>query len=179
MFTYKVVNPPSTVTGFSFTELGQSADPMVRRAVRRLRSLLEKESGNKVEDLTLRAVRWGGRATAEETPEESFLLFTIALECLILPHGDNHELRYRLSQRVAQLLGRNTPERKSLMEKTKKLYDIRSKIVHSGHYEVNEEQYGEIYNIAKSTILKLLANPRVKGFSRLEDFENWLNELSL
>ena len=65
------------------------------------------------------------------------------------------------------------------MERTKKLYAIRSEIVHSGRYEVNEEQYAEIYNITKSTILKLLASQHVRGFSQPDDFENWLKELSL
>ena len=179
MFTGIAVNPRGPTADFSLTELRRSSDSMVRRATRHLRALLKKENRNKVEEVTLRAVYWGGRATAEQTPEESFLFFTVALECLILPTGDNRELSYRLSQRVAQLLGRNTHQRRNLMERTKKLYGIRSKIVHSGHYEVNEEQYAEIYNIAKSTILKLLASRQVRKFSRLDDFENWLKELSL
>ena len=132
-----------------------------------------------MEEVTLRAAYWGGRATAEQTPEESFLFFTVALECLVLPTRDNRELGYRLSQRVAQLLGRNTRERRNLMERTKKLYAIRSDIVHSGRYEVNKEKYADIYNITKNTILKLLASRRIREFSQPDDFENWLKELSL
>ena len=179
MFTDIAVNPRVPAAGFSLTELRQSSDSMVRRATRHLGALLKKENRNKVEDVMLRAVYWGGRATAEQTPEESFLFFTVALECLILPTRDPRELGYRLSQRVAQLLGRNTRERRNFMERTKKLYAIRSEIVHSGRYEVNEEQYAEIYNITKSTILKLLASQHVRGFSQPDDFENWLKELSL
>ena len=179
MVTDTAVNPRVPAAGFSLTELRQSSDSMVHRAARHLGSLLKKENRNKVEDVTLRAAYWGGRATAEQTPEESFLFFTVALECLVLPTRDNRELVYRLSQRVAQLLGRNTRERRNLMERTKKLYAIRSDIVHSGRYEVNEKEYAEIYNITKSTILKLLASQHVRGFSRLDDFENWLKELSL
>ena len=179
IFTETAVNPSRSTAGFSLKELRQSPDSMVRRAARHLGTLLKKENRNKVEEVTLRAVYWGGRATAEQTREESFLFFTVALECLVLPNRNNLELSYRLSQRVAQLLGRNTRERRNLMERTKKLYVIRSKIVHSGHYEVNEEEYAEIYNITKSTILKLLASQHVRGFSQLDDFENWLKELSL
>ncbi len=179
MFTDIAVNPRGPTADFSLTELHQSPNSIVRRAVKHLGSLLKKEKRNKVEEITLRAAYWGGRATAEQTPEESFLFFTVALECLVLPTRDNRELGYRLSQRVAQLLGRNTRERRNLMERTKKLYAIRSDIVHSGRYEVNEKEYAEIYNITKNTILKLLANQDVKRFSQPDDFENWLKELSL
>lgn len=87
----------------------------------------------------------------------------------------------RAVKRLGSLLkeSKNACERKELMKKIKKLYGIRSNIVHSGHYEVTEEKYNEVYNIAKSIILKLLANRYVKGFSSLEEFENWLKELSL
>ena len=179
IFTETAVNSRRPTAGFSLKELRQSPDSMVRRAVRHLGSLLKKENRNKVEEVTLRAVYWGGRATAEQTPEESFLFFTVALECLVLPTRDNRELVYRLSQRVAQLLGRNTRERRNLMERTKKLYAIRSDIVHSGRYEVNKEEYADIYNITKNTILKLLASRHIREFSQPDDFENWLKELSL
>lgn len=179
MVTETTVNPRRPTAGFSLKELRQSPDPMVRRTVRHLGALLKKENRNKVEEVTLRAVYWGGRATAEQTREESFLFFTVALECLVLPTKDNRELGYRLSQRVAQLLGRNTRERRNLMERTKKLYSIRSDIVHSGRYELSEKEYAEIYNITKNTILRLLASKQVRGFSQPDDFENWLKELSL
>lgn len=179
IFTETAVNLNRSTVGFSLKELRQSPNSMIRRAARHLGSLLKKENRNKVEEVTLRAAYWGGRATAEQTPEESFLFFTIALECLVLPTKDNRELGYRLSQRVAQLLGRNTRERRNLMERTKKLYSIRSDIVHSGRYEVSEKEYAEIYNITKNTILRLLASQQVRGFSQPDDFENWLKELSL
>ena len=163
---------------FSIAKLRQSKSPIVRSAAKRVDSLL-KGNKNKVEKLTLRSVCWGGRATTEKTREESFLLFAVALECLVLPGDDNRELGYRLSQRVAQLLSKDALERKELMEKTKKLYNVRSKIVHSGHYEVTEEEHNEIHSIAKSVIFKLLANRYVQGFSNSKELEDWLKELSL
>lgn len=168
----------ATAGGFSIKKLRQNESPMVRSAIKRIESLLRK-SDDEVKELTLRAVRWGGRATTEETREESFLFFVIALECLLSPRGNSGELRYRFSQRIAQLIGRDTSERKEVMEKAKKLYDIRSKIVHSGHYETTEKRYYEVRNIAKIVIFKLLTNRYVKRFHHSKEFEDWLNELSL
>ena len=59
---------------FSIAKLRQSEEQTIRLAVKRIELLL-KESGNEVGELMLRAVRWAGRATAEDMPEESFLLF--------------------------------------------------------------------------------------------------------
>ena len=161
---------------FSIAQFRQSEDQTIRLAVKSIELLL-KESGNEVGELMLRAVRWAGRATAEDMPEESFLLFVIALECLVLPHGDQR-LRHQLSLRVARLLNGNTVRRKELTKTAKELYDIRSKIVHSGFHEVTEKQCSQIRNIAKIIILKLLANQHVRKFSKTEDLEEWFEEIS-
>lgn len=55
--------------GFSIKRLRQNESPVVRSAVKRVESLLKK-SNHEMEELMLRAVRWGGRATAEKTREE-------------------------------------------------------------------------------------------------------------
>ena len=62
----------------------------------------------------------------------------MAQEILLL-HGvsqsDRGELKYRFSLRGASLLGNNFKERKSLFKLLKRLYDLRSRAVHSGHIE--------------------------------------------
>ena len=135
--------------GYSLAKL--SAQKRIQKAIKRVRELLEKQSRNEVEELLLTAVRWSGRATVPERLEESFLLYAIALECIVLPGTDGGELRHRLSQRVARLLGGDMGDRVVLQKKTKKLYDIRSKIVHSGFYEVNEDDLNVNENNCKES----------------------------
>ena len=161
---------------FSIARLRQSEDQTIRLAVKRIELLL-KEGGDEVGELMLRAVRWAGKATAEDMPEESFLLFMIALECLILPRGDQ-KLQHRLSSRIARLLDGNTVRRKELTKTVKELYAIRSKIVHSGFHEVAEKQCNQVRNIAKIIILRLLTNQYVRKFSKKEDLEKWFEEIS-
>ena len=122
LLTVEICTPIILTAGrwgfFSIAEVRESAEGMVRCAFDRVESLLEK-SRNEVEELLLTAVRWAGRATVARTREEAFLLFAIALECLVLPkEGD--ELRYRLSQRVARLCGENVEQRLELAKRTKK-----------------------------------------------------------
>ena len=155
----------------------RSTDGTILKAVTRVDSLLKKQR-NKVEEMILTGVRWGGRATVANAWEESFLLSAIALECLILPE-QNEELTYRLSQRVARLLGKDFDVRLELAKRTKALYSIRSKIVHNGHYEVTEQECNEIRAIAKNVILELLTNLEVEGFCRPKELHEYFECQSL
>ena len=150
---------------FSIRKVRENAEGMVSCPFDRVDSLLASNR-NEVEELLLTGVRWAGRATVATTAEESFLLFAIALECLVLP-TERDELRYRLAHRVARLCGEDLDQRLELAKITKKLYDVRSKIVHSGHYEVTEDERAEIRIAAKVVILKLLTDPDVEKYCKL------------
>ncbi|MCY4604204.1 MAG: HEPN domain-containing protein [Gemmatimonadetes bacterium] len=161
---------------FSIAEVRENAEEMVRCAFDRVESLLEK-SRNDVDELLLTAIRWAGRATVARTREESFLLFVIALECLVLP-TEKDKLRSRLSQRVARLCGEDMDQRLELAKRTKKLYDVRSKIVHSGHYEVTEDERDEIRIAAKVVILRLLTDPDVEKYGKLDKLHEYFERLT-
>ena len=161
---------------FSIAEVRENAEEMAPCAFDRVESLLEK-SRNDVDELLLTAVRWAGRATVATTREEAFLLFAIALECLVLP-TEKDELRYRLSQRVARLCGEDMDQRLELAKRTKKLYDVRSKIVHSGHYEVTEDERDEIRIAARVVILRLLTDPDVEKYGKLDKLHEYFERLT-
>ena len=166
--------PPGS---FSIAVLRESIEGVVRDAVDRVESLLKRRR-NKVDELILMAVRWGGRATVAKTPEESFLLFAIALECVVLPQQSG-ELTYRLSQRIARLIGENVDQRLNLSRIAKSLYAIRSKIVHSGHYEVTEEQRDEVRAAAKEVIVRLLTNWDVQQCRQPKELDEWFDKQAL
>ena len=163
---------------FSMAQLRRRAEGEIGEAISRTEELLKKQKTSEVEDLLLRSVSLGGRAEVKGTQEESFLMFIIALECLILPKQDM-ELRYRLSQRAAWFLGDTPDKRKNIKKLIKKLYDIRSKIVHSGRYEVPEEEYHQAYKVAKISILKMLTNQDISGLSSLDELDGWFEKLTL
>ncbi len=133
----------------------KGGEELLEEAVDRVEELLLKSQRTQVENIILDSIRWAGRASVAETLEESFLLFAISLECVVLPKS-GPELMFRLSQRIAKVLGKTLDERMEIAKRTKKLYGIRSKIVHDGHYEVTEGQRDEMRMYAKNTVLKLL-----------------------
>lgn len=173
----KILND-EPATPFSIARLRQCADGEISEAISRTEELLKKRKTNNVEDLLLRSVCLGGRAGVKRTREESFLMFMIALECLILPK-QGMELSYRLSQRAAWFLGNTPDKRKDIKKLIKKLYRIRSKIVHSGVYEVPEEKYHQAYEVVKISIFKMLTNQDIGGLSSLDKLDDWFEKLNL
>src|SRR5215216_3884223 len=93
---------------------------------------------NKLEDRVVSAIQWAGKATVERRKEEAFLLYAISLESLVLLENEKEELGYRLRTRVAHLLGIDLDGRKKISKRVRDLYDVRSKIVHSGSYQVTD-----------------------------------------
>lgn len=166
---------------FSIKKLRRDADGMVSAALDRVENLLKEDTTkNSVGKLLLTSVCLAGKASAEKVRETSFLMFVIALECLVLPEG-NTELNYRLSQRVAWLLGGNPGERQNLKNLIKELYGTRSNIIHNGHYEISEEEHLKAYRIVKKSILKLLTDQDIKNFreQKQKQLESWLEKLTL
>jgi hypothetical protein len=143
--------------------------------------LLKKDRKNKLEERLFAAIRWSGRATIEFQREESFLLYAIALETIVLCDNDKDELNYRLRIRVAHLIGREpdlgeVPEsRKDISGRVKKLYDIRSQIVHTGNYSVTDAELYEIRQMAKLSILHILnLNPFI-NMQNADELRDWFD----
>ena len=155
----------------------RSSEGLSLKAVSRVEALLT-EGTNDVENLMLTGVRWAGRATAERNLEESFLQFAIALESVVLPVQDV-ELTYRLSQRVARLLGKDVDKRFRLQKRTKELYGIRSDIVHDGIYEVPEKDCNEIRAAAQMVLIELLTNAEVRDCRSRDDLDKWFTRQTL
>ena len=73
----------------------------------------------------------------------SFLTLMISLETLLNP--GERELRYRISRNTAVLLGNDREASRTIFTKIKKLYDMRSKVVHTGDSKI----------VKKDTLLNL------------------------
>ena len=74
-------------------------------------------------------------ASDRERPEDKLIDYITAFESLFVK--EKQELSYRLSVRVALLIGKDKQDRKQIFELIKKAYDLRSKIVHGLKYEKN------------------------------------------
>ncbi len=92
----------------------------------------------------------------------SFLTLMISLETLLNP--GEHELRYRISRNAAVLLGNNRKESKAIFSEIKKLYDKRSKAIHTGETKaIDREDVLRLRNYVRESIKKMYQMKRSKN----------------
>jgi hypothetical protein len=115
-----------------------------------------------------------------------FLSLMNGMEVLFNP--SDQELRYRISRNLAVLLGKDKEESQDYFKQMRKLYDKRSKIVHTGKAEINQDDVLKlrgyvrdsikaflILNMSKDDILPLL-NSSGFGENLIENFNNRLKK---
>jgi len=138
-------------------------------------SMLLKKQQNDLEIKIVSAIQWAGKATTAKNKEESFLLYAISLESLILPEDDNIELSDRLATRVAHVIGNNLHNRMEIKDEMKKLYGIRSKIVHSGYYQISDSDLNTIRVYAKNCIIRILTKRPFVSMNSKKELIDWFN----
>ncbi|MCD6155395.1 MAG: hypothetical protein J7J22_06515 [Candidatus Verstraetearchaeota archaeon] len=141
--------------------------------------ILKKDQRTEVEERVLAALQWAGRATVNTRAEEAFLQYAIALECITLGRKDHTELRYRLAMRTALLVGNTLNVRKLVKKEVTDLYDIRSKIVHTGSYEVTNSELSLIRYLAKKCILRVLTEEPFLSMKKEDNLNAWFDEAML
>lgn len=80
----------------------------------------------------------------------SFLSLMISLEALFNP--GQGELRYRISRNTAVLLGNEKEDSKTIFSEIRKLYDKRSKVVHTGASDINQEDLLKLRRYVRESI---------------------------
>jgi Apea-like HEPN len=148
----------------------------LKPSVRRVDRLMRSEIVPSMCSVILASIQWAGRASTEPTREQAFLLYAIALETLMLPEESRQGLTYRLRIRVAHLLGKNRSSRKEVSALVNHLYDVRSRIVHSGSYEVTDDDLGRLKSIVKQCLLRALMDRRVRRLESPEAFRQWFED---
>lgn len=147
----------------------------------RIKEILAKDDRSEVEERILASVQWAGRAAVElqQRPEEAFLHYAIALETIILGSQQNVELTYRLSMRTALLAGGTPEKRAEIKKEVRDLYGIRSKIVHSGHYEVTDADVEKIRLLAIICIMRVLTEKPFTSMTEEQEIDNWFDQAML
>lgn len=145
----------------------------LRRGLRRALKLLRDRPRFELADVLLASIQWAGRAAVEPRREQAFVLYVVALETIILPASDQRELAYRLRIRTAQLLEVRPEQRDELCNTIKRLYEIRSKIVHSGSYDVTDEDLAQLEVIVRRAILRIIHHRAICRFKRPKELDNW------
>jgi hypothetical protein len=141
----------------------------------RLTKLLADER-NDLEEKIIASIQWAGRATAEIRKEEAFVLYAIALESMVLADQNPSELTYRLKVRTAHLLANKTESRRDVFSKIGHLYGIRSKIVHSGRYQVTDADLALLRNITKAALIRICTGEEFMSMRTGKELGEWFQD---
>jgi len=170
----KTIGP---LSGMSLNEITSERAQQV--GLFRANGILKKNQRTEVEERVLSALQWTGRATVNTRPEEAFLQYTVALECITLGTKHDRELNYRLAMRTALLIGNSLEARKNIRDKVRELYRIRSKLVHSGGYDATDSDLSLMRYFAKKCILRVLTEEPFISMVKEDDLNAWFEEALL
>jgi hypothetical protein len=90
--------------------------------------------------------------------EDRILDYMIGLESLYLP-DENHELTFRLSLRVGFITDKKMIDRKETYKFVKKIYNVRSKIVHGKENKLTKEDIKKLEEILRKSLKLFLYIP--------------------
>lgn len=139
-------------------------------------NLLTKANASKTEKRLLFALRWTGRAAIEIRPEDQFLAYFIALDAAV---GVRSQSAYRLSHRVPHLLHSFLKERLELQQEVKRLYGIRSAIVHGGEKIVDLSDLEDIENMAIDVVYRLHSHNKFRELLSANELDDWFERQML
>ena len=169
-------DPVGSLTTSSMKSLQATVDDS--RLFERVSSLLKRidQGANEIEMRLLTAMIWFGRAVRARTEEESFLMYAIALESLVLEKERLAQLTYRLRLSTAHLLGVSLDERRQISREINRLYGIRSDIVHNGNITVQESDRKSLCGYALECIVALLSEDAFGRMRHFKELQDWLDE---
>jgi hypothetical protein len=163
--------PPSERVG-PIAQFSFAAPDLAQAGFERMSNMLKSPAPSEIDDRIIRAFQWAGKASVEPRKEEAFLLFTISLESLLLERNDKFEVTETLALRAAHLISA-PPTRLMVYRDMKRLYGIRSKIVHSGSVDVGEDQLSEIRYYTRFALLTLLCSSRFLTMTKDAELMEW------
>lgn len=176
-----MIGEPGLPRNFSLRVLRQSTGGL-RKSIDRVEELLRGSELTDVQKRLLRAVRWGGLATAEPSGGLQFLSFMIALECIVKPSRIRN-IRETVAKRTAGLQALTDIERQAIKRDLEDLYVHRSAVVHTGSLVVSERDgeslTSQMRRRSKGAIITLLIDPVVSELTSFDELTTYLDRFDV
>lgn len=124
-----------------------------KNEIKLLHKNIKKFSGSQYAYLRL-AMKYYRKGKWSQIPEDKLINYFIALEALY--SNSKSEISFRFAMRLALLLGRSSKSRKNIAQKAKKLYDIRSRIIHGDKFILSAKSLKEADEWLRKSILSFM-----------------------
>lgn len=125
-----------------------------KNEIKLLHKNIKKFSGSQYAYLRL-AMKYYRKGKWSQIPEDKLINYFIALEALY--SNSKSEISFRFAMRLALLLGHSSKSRKNIAQKAKKLYDIRSRIIHGDKFTLPAKSLKEADEWLRKSILSFMA----------------------
>jgi hypothetical protein len=141
----------------------------------RLFQLISQE-GNELEKHVLRCAEWTGQAIADGNAASAFVKGAIALEVMFSANEKGiitPSIMAQIAESCAFLLGDEQTPSAEFEREVKRLYGVRSAVVHSGKDSVDEDDLNSLIQICRAVITVLLTKKdfaEIGSMSELADY---------
>lgn len=129
----------------------------------------ELESNSSITKVVKNCLHWLGIGLDEDLPSAKLLNFVTILEATLKTKSESTELKLRVADRCALLLGSNFTEKKEITKYISQIYNARSKVVHTGVI-IEDQNIAEIAGAYAREVLKQLIKQNSEHQGNFEKF---------
>lgn len=142
--------------------------------------LANMNSLNQFQKRIFLAIEWIGQSIREPLPQSAFLKAAIALE-IVFTYNEktiiNASILSQISEGTALILGKTVEERLEIETEVKKLYGLRSAIVHSGNKDISRDDHLKILDVSRNVVTKLLTAEKLMSIDSVENLYKLLKQI--
>ena len=121
----------------------------------------------------LNALELTGNTYQERSVHNAFMLLAMALETLLLGGKNKQEIANQFALRAALLSKGTAEQRLSMFKRAKRLYDLRSEVVHRGSKDITDKDLVEMRNVCLGCLLMLCISIDFSNVKSFEELDNW------
>jgi len=132
--------------------------------------------GNDMQRRIKSAMQWLGKASVDPVLSRKFLQAMIAIEALLEDKGNGSTIVDQISTAACFILKENMEDRLALKKTIKRMYNLRSRIVHDGAEQVTWKEFNLLYTINNQIIQALLTRDELKTVNDISNLNKWLKE---
>jgi len=157
------------------------AYPFIKRfGIKKISKELKKYDNSLFLKRIFPALKWTGRAVCQDTNEEVFLCYCLALESILYDSKSREEVVETLQRRVYKLLfssGSYLGGSIKSYNKFEYLYEVRSKVVHRGETQITDDDIFLIRDLVIGSLYKVLYHKsHLSRYRTSDQFEKWLSK---
>ena len=142
------------------------------------KGIKELEKNTQITKVVKDCLYWFGLGLDEEHPSTRLLNFVTVLESSLKKKNETTELKRTVSERCAFLLYEEHDQRKEALKQLKKIYDLRSKVVHTGVL-IDERDFASLAGDYSRRVLMKLIKMSEQLNGDFERFIDYIDDIKL